>query len=135
MGISVQLYRIRIGSFETNKQPRKMNYNKLRRGKCYRISILIFSILILQLCNGCYQPQSDFIKTSHLRQKHKEIGQEESKLYSWAQSGLSINKFQKIINGNRRSIGYKLAVWNCGRGLVQEGSSIKLREIIATLKL
>ena len=36
---------------------------------------------------------------------------------------LSVNKAQKIINGNRRSVGYKLAVWNCGRGLVKDGFS------------
>ena len=48
---------------------------------------------------------------------------------SWAMLGCSENKLQKIINGNRRSIGYKLAVWNCGRGLVQEDFSPKLSEI------
>ena len=34
-----------------------------------------------------------------------------------------------MINGNRRSVGYKLAVWNCGRGLVQEGFSVKFHEV------
>ena len=43
--------------------------------------------------------------------------------------GPSVNKIQKIINGNRRAVGYKLAVWNCGRGLVKEGFSTKLHEI------
>ena len=84
MGISVELYRIRIGTFGTNK-PRKMKPNKRRREKFNKISILIFSILILQLGNGCYQPRSDFIKTAKLvRPKHNEIDQEETKLYSWA---------------------------------------------------
>ena len=52
-----------------------------------------------------------------------------SYFYSWDQSGLSINKMLKIINGNRRSVGYRLAVWNCGRGLVQEGFSTKFQEV------
>ena len=43
--------------------------------------------------------------------------------------GLSTNKLQKMINGNRRTVGYKLAVWNCGRGLIQEGFSVKLNEV------
>ena len=47
----------------------------------------------------------------------------------WSQHGLSINKIQKIINGNRRTIGYKLAAWNCSRGLIQDGFSGKLWEI------
>ena len=42
---------------------------------------------------------------------------------------MSSNKIQKIYNGNRRNVGYKFAVWNCGRGLLQEGFSIKLSEI------
>ena len=129
MGISIELYRIRIGHFESNK-PGKMKCKKLRSGKYSNITILIFSILIFQLDNGCFQTPSDFSRTANLiRPKYREIGWEEIKLYSWAQSGLSINKFQKIINGNRRSVGYKLAVWNCGRGLVQEGFSVKFHEI------
>ena len=47
----------------------------------------------------------------------------------WSQHGLSNNKLQKIINGNRRIIGYKLALWICSRGLVQDGFSSKLAEI------
>ena len=27
--------------------------------------------------------------------------------------GISNNKSQKIINGNRRTLGYRLSVWNC----------------------
>ena len=34
------------------------------------------------------------------------------------QFSLSVNKHEQIVNGNRRTIGYKVAVWNCGRGLV-----------------
>ena len=43
--------------------------------------------------------------------------------------GISNNKYQKIINGNRRTLGYKLSVWNCGRGLMQEGESSKFNEV------
>jgi len=43
---------------------------------------------------------------------------------------LSVNKIQKIINGNRRTVGYRLAVWNCGRGLIQQdGVSNKFCEV------
>ena len=35
-----------------------------------------------------------------------------------------------MVNGNRRNLGYKFSVWNCGRGLVQEGGeSTKLNEV------
>ena len=44
--------------------------------------------------------------------------------------GVSPNKLMKIINGNRR-LGYKLAVWNCRRGLITEEkeASNKMQEV------
>ena len=48
----------------------------------------------------------------------------------WGTLGLSNNKLLKMINGNRRSLGYKLAVWNCERGLLGlDGASEKLQDI------
>ena len=58
--------------------------------------------------------------------KTEKFNNEDIIFYSWAQSGLSVNKTQKIINGNRRAVGYRLALWNCGRGLIQDGFSNKL---------
>ena len=43
--------------------------------------------------------------------------------------GLSVNKYQKIVNGNMRTPGLRIAAWNCGRGLIQEGFSVKFEEI------
>ena len=43
--------------------------------------------------------------------------------------GLSINKIAQIINGNRNQHGYKFAIWNCGRGLLQDETSSKFLEI------
>ena len=42
---------------------------------------------------------------------------------------------QKIINGNRRIVGYKIAAWNCSRGLVQDGFSNKHAEIKQFIQL
>ena len=47
---------------------------------------------------------------------------------SWSFTNVG-NKLTHALNGNRRSIGYKLAVWNCGRGLIKENFSTKLQEI------
>ena len=43
--------------------------------------------------------------------------------------GLSVNKMVKIINGNKHQKGYKLALWNCGRGLLQCDGLGKLAEV------
>ena len=132
MGITIELYRIRIGHFKSNK-PRKMKLIELPRGKQSKVTILIFSFIIFQLCNGCFQTRSDFCRTTNaVNVKASNIDNsrvETACAFSWAQSGLLINKIQKIINGNRRSVGYRLAVWNCGRGLIQEGFSVKLNEV------
>ena len=80
MGISVELFRIRIGNFNGMKGKIKYISNQnlkpdLRKCKINISVLMIFSVLILQLT-----------------------------AYSWAQTGLSTNKFQKIINGNRRAV-------------------------------
>ena len=49
--------------------------------------------------------------------------------YKWSVLGLSINKMLKIINGNRRNKGFKLAVWNCGRGIITDDGPDKLADI------
>ena len=117
MGITIELYRIRIGHFKSNK-PRKMKLIELPRGKQSKVTILIFSFIIFQLCNGCFQTRSDFCRTTNaVNVKASNIDNsrvETACAFSWAQSGLLINKIQKIINGNRRAVGYRLAMWNCG---------------------
>ena len=50
-------------------------------------------------------------------------------ILSWPHLGMTVNKLQKMYNGNRRAVGYKFAVWNCGRGLVQDVFSTKLEEV------
>ena len=47
----------------------------------------------------------------------------------WSLPGLDINKILKIIHGNGRQTGYKIAVWNCGRGLFADWNQSKLNEI------
>ena len=45
--------------------------------------------------------------------------------------GMNINKIMHIQNGNRKSLGYNIAAWNCNRGLLKAGDhdSNKLTEI------
>ena len=47
----------------------------------------------------------------------------------WSMSGLNINKIVKNVVGNRNQHGYKFAIRNCGRGLLQDDYSTKLTEI------
>ena len=147
MSISVETYRIRIGRFDPNKLRKMKCSNYVRKCKINVTILLVFCILVSQLSTN-NQPLSRnrcSINVSKLKIKSEDMSQSRCKTiqwgqsscagmaggyyYSWAQSGISTNKLQKIINGNRRAVGYRLAVWNCGRGLVQEGFSTKLHEV------
>ena len=135
MGISVEQYRICIGHFQVLKLSKMKYLNRVlklkdRNGKINISILLIFSILLFQGSANHNQSQYNRSRNvSNLKIKSEEICRVKVTFYSWAQSGLSTNKLQKIINGNRRAVGYRLAVWNCGRGLVQEGFSTKLHEV------
>ena len=134
MGVSTEVYRICIGNFNCSKiKSRQIKLSdpnrKIYAGKCKMgmSVILICSILLLHLM---YQPSLNYrTRTVKKIENSEDIGREKILFYSWAWSGISVNKFQKIINGNRRAVGYRLAVWNCGRGLIQEGFSTKLNEV------
>ena len=52
----------------------------------------------------------------------------------WSLPGLDINKILKIIHGIGRQTGYKIAVWNCGRGLFADWNQSKLNEIQQFIK-
>ena len=98
MGISIELYRVRIGQFKANNT-RKKKCNKLGKNcsKVKQLTVFIFSIVvILQLIGPA---QNELVRTtSPANIKNGEFSDDKIKLYSWAQFGLSINKFQKIIS-------------------------------------
>ena len=138
MSISVETYRTRIGNFNAIKM-RKYNYisspvKQISAKQNVKRSLIIIIILLsfqIYCSNNGFRFQH--LKTTNSVKVRNEktvanfgvnIG-----LYSWSQSGLSVNKIQKIINGNRRSVGYRFAMWNCGRGLMQDGFSAKFHEV------
>ena len=50
--------------------------------------------------------------------------------FNWPCHGKMANKLQHIISGNRRRLGYKLALWNCGRGLINsDGGTSKFQDV------
>ena len=138
MGISNQDFRVRIGMFQnTNMKSRykfKCEPKKLKMKSClstvaiYLSLLLIVNFLLLNPTDGLKTRNTNF-KSNLTNCSTKTDNMMKKQTFCWSQYGLSINKIQKIINGNRRVTGYKLAVWNCSRGLVQDGFSHKLVEI------
>jgi hypothetical protein len=143
MGISAQAFRTRIGYFNLTKiKESKFKSMKTKmQWQCWAwpiktlVAILLLNttLIAFNLSNSdSYQGQKQNV--SKVKIIEDDIFSKSSQHLnthnlSWSKLGCSGNKLQKIINGNRRSIGYKLAVWNCGRGLVQEDFSHKFSEI------
>ena len=136
MGISPQEFRIRIGSFHCSSMKQncktKTYSSSVRKLKSKMkfiapILMLVFCLSILAINSNKLNQGFKTYKSGNI--KLVENNEKFTSIFCWAQAGLQTNKIQKIINGNRRSQGYKLAVWNCGRGLVQEDFSIKFNEI------
>ena len=132
MTISVQLYRIRIGHFNISKiheNKIKINSTNMTRNLLPRLLFLLtFSALTLPALYllNLHAPENHHLVTPTTRESFSPVS---TNVFSRARLGKSINKIQKIINGNRRTTGFKFAVWNCGRGLVQETFSYKLHEV------
>ena len=143
MGISAQAFRTRIGYFNLTKikKSKTMKPKMNKQGQCWAWPIK--TLIIILMLSTTLVATHLLIKESNQNQKQNVLKMKNieddifsksaqhlnSHNLSWAKLGCSENKLQKIINGNRRAIGYKLAVWNCGRGLVQDGFSNKLSEI------
>ena len=141
MGLSSQDFRARIGMFYNvnMKQKSKVKYEpkKVMLKNCvctvafYLTLLLLMNFLLVNPTSGLKKENTNFksnlekccVKIDSLKMMNQ------NPFICWSQRGLSINKIQKIINGNRRIIGYKLAAWNCSRGLIQDGFSTKLSEI------
>ena len=140
------MFRIRIGHFTSTKiyeNKLKQNLSKINKprqgwlGPKLYLMILLF-LVVPPLNNPTFHSfkissQARSINPTSNQLPHLPVSESSTwsstNIFSRAKLGVSVNKIQKIVNGNRRSIGYKLAVWNCGRGLLNETFSSKLLEI------
>ena len=138
MGISVKDFRLRIGTFLRKNMNRKYK-SKVRintvnyKNKTF---LLVILILIIELqASSINQKSNKFHRASETSESSfkyfREVGLNnyDSFISCWPHLGMTVNKIQKMYNGNRRAVGYKFAVWNCGRGLVQDVFSTKLEEV------
>ena len=161
MGIEINIYRSRIGTFQFNiEQQVKSKYklSKYYNSKTSSYLNLVILFLItsplspynaapdLHSPNLTYSVNKTMIPASSINTKttfnrysillpHSCLEPQQT-CNHWNSGlkfcgGSEINKVMHMQNGNRRNLGYKIASWNCNRGLLQagEGESIKLTEI------
>ena len=132
MTISAQLYRVRIGHFI----PLKIHETKFKGNPTNMTSNLVPRILFLLMLSALplltfhflipYAPENHHLVGPKTKESLLSV---RTNIFCRARLGISGNRIQKIINGNRRAIGFKLAAWNCGTGLLNETFSHKLHEI------
>ena len=147
MNIDIQQYRLTIGShslvlmtkYKISKRLSALKYNIKTQNLRFYIKILLvcFSLLCSQAdiknqySNLSYRKSLMKLRINISRLRH--LNCQSLNVWfglKWSTNGLSNNKLQHIINGNRRSLGYKLALWNCERGLIgPDGVSPKLQDI------
>ena len=133
MGIELDQYRQNIGTFYSSgniirKSSKSMKMKQSAFKPPGQQSFLyIFIVSILCITSAYYSQYLSYKATTH---KLPTTYSRDNFTLKWGTTGLSNNKLQCIINGNRRTIGYKFAVWNCERGLLGgKGPTSKLQDI------
>ena len=137
MSVDICTFRARIGLFDLSKSDgRKPKYKKPR----YKTTKWNISIFLLLCCvtssvssppptSNHHLPGSTHryrqltTYTAQLPDIQDNLSSELKNSLSGFQ-GINHNKICKIINGNRRSIGYQISSWNCGRGLMSSTGSV-----------
>ena len=138
MTVSLDLYRIRIGSFKGSEK--LILKNKLCRVKSIK-SKMILSLAFLLIMNELLSLQtfnSPLSGTYHVNQKSlaTKFAQETFEtvlrflVYRWPYC-LSSSALCRALFGNRRRLSYKFALWNCRKGLLsnQDFDTLKFTDV------
>ena len=112
---------------------RSSNFSrKLRKRptKCSNFQVLILCMFIFwsisNIVDTSVQPinsncQNFLVSASVLRHLISEDGMHNSSLtFNWSYTVSNINSLNHSLYGNRKRLGYKLAFWNCRKGLINK---------------
>ena len=125
MGIDAIAYRYRIGVFEFRKKRRVQRKNKIKAPKMNRNNPMFFMLLTFLMIHspGPAIPRHSWNISFSTNSSFSPITQPSNissttSTISWSYC-CQTNALQHSLNGNKRRLGYKLASWNCNRGLVK----------------
>ena len=122
MTVSVQQFRVRIGCFQPSKI--KLSTVRVRRSVSSFSWQYIFWYLSLAYNMQMKSGETNIIYNSSIKNTLQEtVGNTLQPGYLHGFHYLNVNKISHILNGNKRSLGYKIAAWNCGRGLVSKSGT------------
>ena len=138
MGISIQLYRLRIGTFSPKcsvSSTQESSFSRIRLSFTASF-LLIFllsqqaalpssydvehSVVLRQFLHGHLHPPLHPHGPAHdLHPDTLQCQQQSSPCLNWPYAANS-NQLAHSLTGNRRRIGYKLSFWNCRRKLLNQ---------------
>ena len=142
MSIDINLYRFRIGTFLCGGKPRN-KFRKSMKKNCCKFNLVLAALTLLSLNSHPPVTASELSLSSGsvslkitslsplLEPSIEETYRQEISTFSWPHS-CEINAIQHSLTGNKRNLGYRIATWNCNRGLLknlQETDSDKLTDI------
>ena len=145
MGITLQQYRISIGTYSKSGLPKlgiknrrtldKLNIRMNRNQKRLLFQLFVWTLTYLFLNASLFTTATDeprhCMGASHMKvetqvclktfpQKLQEYLISPQYLTWASSSSLSINKLCQILFGNRRNLGYKFFSWNCDRAYLSK---------------
>ena len=119
MGISIEHYRIKIGCFQPNFQKSlKVQKRTFVNNTTVSWLYILIYIYLAGISGSLSSRSSDYAIPISSSSNFQDPLQTFFKTSLMGFSGVSQNKISHMINGNKRSLGYKIASWNCGRGLM-----------------
>ena len=140
MGISLQDYRIQIGLYNLSGRNKQMKIRKHGSTKNLSNSFFIFFLIYLFVCDAkpqfspsskripagsntyymaCSSPSS--VITTATMNTTADIVNSPITFLRWSHS-IQTNGLCHALTGNRRRLGYKLALWNCRKGLLGDNN-------------
>ena len=133
MGIDIEAYRQKIGTFQPNimkqktrgEMKKKMSEFLNRASKFRRNELNIFEILmclgfylaIINEVSGTLQNKSVSETNLTINENIYTFESQSNSMYLWMTTK-QINKICHIMEGNKRNPGYKYFSWNCDRGFL-----------------
>ena len=141
MAVSIEYYRFKIGCFQPNftKQP------KVQVRKCVNNATMSWLYILIHayLLSFSSTVPAQYYKTVRGQNFYKctlfsesQVCKVSTATWHWGLQGFEHQKLNKtchMVNGNRKVPGYKIAGWNCGRGLMSRNG--KKTDKIADIKL
>ena len=128
MTVSIQIYRIQIGLFDVSRVSGKykLRKNPTKESRSTAQALLLCFLLLwptlYNLNPGLKLPKSKCLNNlnsaSSFINSSSDIVMITNFIWRWPFSVLSLNSLNHALYGNRKRPGYKLAFWNCRKGLI-----------------